>query len=159
MSNSNTHLPKIYQFCALWGAHEGSLLLWVFILTGWMTAVSFFSGTLPLPVLARVLAVLAVIAAGFYLFLLTTSNPFARLWPDIPSEGADLNPILQDPGLAVHPPILYMGYVGFAVPFAFALAALLSGRLDAEWTRWSAMDNPGVVLFGIRYCAGRLGLS
>ncbi len=135
--NSNSHLPAAYRFCAVWGAHEGSLLLWVFILTGWMSAVSLFSRNLPEPVLARILAVLAIIAIGFYLFLLTTSSPFTRLWPNIPADGADLNPILQDPGLAVHPPMLYMGYVGFAVPFAFAMAALLSGRLDAQWARWS----------------------
>jgi cytochrome c-type biogenesis protein CcmF len=135
--NSNSRLPGIYRFCAVWGAHEGSLLLWVFILTGWMVAISLFSRALPAPVRARVLAVLAVIAIGFYLFLLTTSNPFARLLPNIPADGADLNPILQDPGLAVHPPMLYMGYVGFAVPFAFAMAALLSGHLDPRWARWA----------------------
>ena len=135
--NSNSHLPAVYRFCAVWGAHEGSLLLWVFILTGWMSAVSLFSRNLPEPVLARILAVLAIIAIGFYLFLLSTSSPFTRLWPNVPADGADLNPILQDPGLAVHPPMLYMGYVGFAVPFAFAMAALLSGRLDAQWARWS----------------------
>jgi cytochrome c-type biogenesis protein CcmF len=135
--NSNSHLPAIYRFCAVWGAHEGSLLLWVFILSGWMAAISIFSRSLPAPITARVLAVLAIIAIGFYLFLLTTSSPFTRLLPNIPADGADLNPILQDPGLAVHPPMLYMGYVGFAVPFAFAMAALLSGRLDPQWARWS----------------------
>lgn len=135
--NSNSHLPAVYRFCALWGAHEGSLLLWVFILTMWMAAVTLFSRGLPAQIKGKVLAVMAVIACGFYLFLLTTSNPFLRLIPDIPIDGADLNPILQDPGLAVHPPILYMGYVGFAVPFAFAITALLSGQLDAQWARWS----------------------
>ena len=135
--NSNSKLPLIYRFCAVWGAHEGSLLLWVFILTGWMAAVSLFSKRLPLEICARVLAVLAIIAIGFYLFLLTSSSPFIRILPNVPADGADLNPILQDPGLAVHPPILYMGYVGFAVPFAFAIAALLSNRLDPQWVRWS----------------------
>lgn len=135
--NSNSHLPAIYRFCAVWGAHEGSLLLWVFILTGWMTAISLFSRSLPEAMVARVLAVLAVIAIGFYLFLLTTSSPFTRILPNVPADGADLNPILQDLGLAVHPPMLYMGYVGFAVPFAFAMAALLSGRLDPQWARWA----------------------
>jgi cytochrome c-type biogenesis protein CcmF len=135
--NSNSHLPAVYRFCAIWGAHEGSILLWVFILTAWMAAVSSFSRSIPAPVCARVLAVLAIIALGFYLFLITTSSPFVRLLPNVPADGADLNPILQDPGLAVHPPILYMGYVGFAVPFAFAMAALLSKELDPRWVRWS----------------------
>lgn len=135
--NSNSHLPAIYRFCAVWGAHEGSLLLWVFILTGWMAAVCLFSRRLSREILARVLAVLAIIAMGFYLFLLTSSDPFLRLLPHVPADGADLNPILQDPGLAVHPPILYMGYVGFAVPFAFAIAALLTGQMDPQWARWS----------------------
>ena len=135
--NSNTHLPWVYRFCAVWGAHEGSLLLWVFILTLWMSAVSIFSRQLPLDMLARVLAVLAIIAAGFYLFLLTTSDPFVRLLPNFPVDGRDLNPILQDPGLVIHPPMLYMGYVGFSVAFAFAIAALLRGKFDAAWARWT----------------------
>ncbi len=135
-ANSNSHLPIIYRFCALWGAHEGSLLLWVFILSSWMVAISFFSRQLPQLMLARVLAVLSVVAIGFYLFLLTTSSPFTLL-SSVPSDGVDLNPILQDPGLAVHPPILYMGYVGFAVPYAFAIAALLQGGLTSTWTRWA----------------------
>ena len=135
--NSNSHLPIIYRFCAVWGAHEGSLLLWVFILTGWMAAICLFCRSLSIEILARVLAILAIIAIGFYLFLLTSSDPFLRLLPNVPADGADLNPILQDPGLAVHPPILYMGYVGFAVPFAFAMAALLSGRMDPQWARWA----------------------
>ncbi len=135
--NSNTQLPWIYRFCAIWGAHEGSLLLWVFILTIWMAAVSVWSRSLPLDMLARVLAVLALIAIGFYLFLLTTSDPFLRLLPNIPLNGNDLNPLLQDPGLVSHPPMLYMGYVGFSVAFAFAIAALLSGRLDAVWAKWT----------------------
>lgn len=135
--NSNTKLPIIYRFCAVWGAHEGSLLLWVFILSIWSTAVSVFSRHLPLEMLARVLSVLALVSIGFYLFLLITSDPFQRLLPNVPVNGQDLNPILQDPGLAIHPPMLYMGYVGFSVAFAFAIAALISGRLDAVWARWS----------------------
>ncbi len=135
--NSNTHLPAIYRFCAIWGAHEGSLLLWVFILTTWNFAVSRWSSQLPEEMLARVLAVMAMIAVGFDLFLLFTSNPFMRLLPNIPLDGNDLNPILQDPGLVSHPPMLYMGYVGFSVAFAFAIAALMGGRLDALWARWS----------------------
>lgn len=136
-NNSNTQLPIIYRICAVWGAHEGSLLLWVFILSLWMSAVSIFSRNLPLTIIARVLAVLAMISCGFLLFLLTTSNPFIRLLPNIPTEGHDLNPLLQDPGLVIHPPMLYMGYVGFSVAFAFAIAALISGRLDSAWARWS----------------------
>lgn len=135
--NSNTHLPLIYRFCAIWGAHEGSMLLWLFVLTLWMSAVSIFSRELPLDMLARVLAVLSLVAIGFYLFLLTTSDPFIRLLPNIPVDGRDLNPILQDPGLVAHPPMLYMGYVGFSVPFAFAIAALLRGKFDAAWARWT----------------------
>ncbi len=137
VQNSNTHLPAIYRICALWGAHEGSLLLWVYILSIWTLMVSIFNRALPIQVRARVLAILAIIAVGFYLFLLTTSSPFIRLLPNAPPEGADLNPILQDPGLVIHPPMLYMGYVGFAVPFAFAMAALLSGRMDVKWIRWA----------------------
>ena len=134
--NSNTHLPWVYRLCAVWGAHEGSLLLWLFILTIWMTAVAVFSRQLPLDMLARVLAVLSLVAIGFYLFLLTTSDPFVRLLPNFPLNGRDLNPILQDPGLVAHPPMLYMGYVGFSVPFAFAIATLLRGKFDAAWARW-----------------------
>lgn len=137
VKNSNTQLPFIYRFCAVWGAHEGSLLLWVFILSIWTAAVSIFSRSLPLTVLSRVLSVLALIAIGFYLFLLTTSNPFTRLLAHIPVNGNDLNPLLQDPGLVSHPPMLYMGYVGFSVAFAFAIAALIGGKLDAAWARWS----------------------
>ncbi|MGB6975950.1 MAG: heme lyase CcmF/NrfE family subunit [Gammaproteobacteria bacterium] len=136
-ANSNRHLPLIYRFCAVWGAHEGSLLLWVFILSLWTAAVSYFSRSLPLAMSARILAILGMISVGFLLFILTTSNPFLRLLPNVPADGQDLNPLLQDPGLAIHPPMLYMGYVGFSVAFAFALAALLTGRLDAVWARWS----------------------
>lgn len=134
--NSNSKLPAIYRFCAVWGAHEGSLLLWVWILSLWTAAVSIFCRQLPLEVQARILAVLGMISTGFLLFILMTSNPFLRFLPQFPVEGQDLNPLLQDPGLAIHPPMLYMGYVGFSVAFAFAIAALISGRFDATWARW-----------------------
>jgi len=135
--NSNTALPAHYKFSAVWGAHEGSLLLWALILAGWTLAVSLFSRNLPEPLVARVLAVMGMVSIGFLLFLILTSNPFLRLLPGAPQEGADLNPLLQDIGLILHPPLLYMGYVGFSVAFAFAIAALLGGRLDAAWARWS----------------------
>ncbi len=136
-SNSNSLLPPMYKFSAVWGNHEGSLLLWVLILSFWLAAVATFSRGLPTVMLARVLAVMGAIAVGFLSFSLFTSNPFARLLPGVPSDGNDLNPLLQDPGLIIHPPLLYMGYVGFSVAFAFAVAALLGGRLDAAWARWS----------------------
>jgi cytochrome c-type biogenesis protein CcmF len=136
-SNSNSALPWYYKFSAVWGAHEGSLLLWALILGGWTFAVSIFSRQLPEVMLARVLAVMGMISIGFLLFLIVTSNPFERLLPDMPQDGRDLNPLLQDIGLIVHPPMLYMGYVGFSVAFAFAIAALLGGKLDAAWARWS----------------------
>ncbi|TRX74409.1 heme lyase CcmF/NrfE family subunit [Pseudomonas mangiferae] len=136
-SNSNSALPWYYKLSAVWGAHEGSLLLWAFILGGWTFAVSIFSRQLPEVMLARVLAVMGMISTGFLLFLIITSNPFSRLLPQTPADGNDLNPLLQDFGLIVHPPMLYMGYVGFSVAFAFAIAALLGGRLDAAWARWS----------------------
>jgi cytochrome c-type biogenesis protein CcmF len=136
-SNSNSALPWYYKFSAVWGAHEGSLLLWALILGGWTFAVSIFSRQLPQVMLARVLAVMGMISVGFLSFLIITSNPFQRLLPQIPGDGRDLNPLLQDIGLIVHPPMLYMGYVGFSVAFAFAIAALLGGRLDAAWARWS----------------------
>ena len=135
-ANSNSSLPWFYRFAATWGSHEGSLLLWVLMLAVWMLAVSVFSRHLPLEMVARILGVMALIAAGFYLFMLFTSNPFERLLPAAP-DGRDLNPLLQDPGMVIHPPMLYMGYVGFSVAFAFAIAALLSGKLDATWARWS----------------------
>ncbi len=135
--NSNSALPWYYKFSAVWGAHEGSLLLWAFILSGWTFAVSIFSRQLPEDMLARVLGVMGLISIGFLLFLIVTSNPFDRLLPQSPADGRDLNPLLQDFGLVVHPPMLYMGYVGFSVAFAFAIAALLGGRLDAAWARWS----------------------
>lgn len=135
--NSNSALPWYYKFSAVWGAHEGSLLLWAFILAGWTFAVAIFSRQLPEEMLARVLGVMGLISIGFLLFLIVTSNPFERLLPQAPMDGRDLNPLLQDFGLIVHPPMLYMGYVGFSVAFAFAIAALLGGRLDAAWARWS----------------------
>lgn len=136
-SNSNSLLPVWYKFCALWGNHEGSLLLWVQFLVLWTAAVALFSRGLPLLMLSRVLSVMGFIAVGFLSFSLFTSNPFERLLPGIPVDGRDLNPLLQDPGMIFHPPLLYMGYVGFSVAFAFAIAALLGGRLDAAWARWS----------------------
>jgi cytochrome c-type biogenesis protein CcmF len=135
-NHSNTQLPELYRFAAVWGGHEGSLLLWLLMLAGWGLAVSTFSRSLPDVVVARVLGVLGLVAIGLMAFALLTSNPFERLLPS-PDEGRDLNPLLQDPGLVFHPPMLYMGYVGFSVAFAFAIAALLAGRLDATWARWS----------------------
>ena len=136
-ANSNSLPPPIFKFSAVWGNHEGSLLLWVLILSAWMTAVAFLSRGLPLVMVARVLSVMGLIAVGFLAFSLLTSNPFERLLPNTPLDGSDLNPLLQDPGLIIHPPLLYMGYVGLSVPFAFAIAALIGGRLDASWARWS----------------------
>ena len=136
-SNSNSLLPQMYKFSAVWGNHEGSLLLWVWILGAWSLAVAVASRGLPLVVLARVLAILGLIGVGFIAFSLFTSNPFERLLPGVAAEGNDLNPLLQDLGLIIHPPLLYMGYVGLAVPFAFAVAALMGGRLDASWAKWS----------------------
>ncbi|MAL95826.1 MAG: heme lyase NrfEFG subunit NrfE [Haliea sp.] len=136
-NNSNSLLPAMYKFSAVWGNHEGSLLLWVLILAGWTAAVAVFSPQLPLLMLSRVLSMMGFVAVGFLSFSLFTSNPFARLLPGTPADGQDLNPLLQDPGLIIHPPLLYMGYVGFSVAFAFAIAALLGGRLDAAWARWS----------------------
>ena len=135
-SNSNSALPWEYRLAALWGAHEGSLLLWVWILGIWTVAVSYFSRSLPEAFVARVLGVMGLVSIGFLLFMLLTSNPFARLFPAA-LEGRDLNPLLQDIGLIIHPPMLYMGYVGFSVAFSFAIAALLGGQLDAAWARWS----------------------
>ena len=134
--HSNSRLPAAYRLAATWGSHEGSLLLWLLMLSGWAAAVTFFSRNLPNAVVARVLAVMGLIAVGFLLFLLFTSNPFARLVPPAP-EGRDLNPLLQDPGMVIHPPMLYMGYVGFSVAYAFAIAALIGGNLDAVWARWT----------------------
>jgi cytochrome c-type biogenesis protein CcmF len=134
--NSNTALPTIYLISGVWGAHEGSLLFWALTLALWAAAVSLFSRSIPEAMLARVVGVMGLVSVGFLLFMLFTSNPFDRL-PNPPMEGRDLNPLLQDPGLAIHPPMLYMGYVGFSVAFAFAIAAMLGGRLDAAWARWS----------------------
>ena len=134
--NSNSELPFQFRVAATWGSHEGSLLLWVLMLAGWSVAVSVFSKQLPDDIVARVLGVLGLVSVGFLLFMLFTSNPFDRLLPAA-LEGSDLNPLLQDAGMVIHPPMLYMGYVGFSVAFAFAIAALLSGRLDATWARWS----------------------
>ena len=129
-------MPDRYKISAVWGAHEGSLLLWVLILAFWSLTVSMFSARLPIQLVARVLAVLGFISVGFYLFMLFTSNPFDRSLPFFPVEGADLNPLLQDVGLIFHPPILYMGYVGLSVAFAFSVAALLNGTIDSAWARW-----------------------
>ena len=134
--NSNTALPLFYKISAVWGAHEGSMLLWAAILAGWGFAVATLSASLPDTFRARVLAVVALVSVGFHLFMLLTSNPFERLLP-APVQGRDLNPLLQDPGMAAHPPLLYMGYVGLVVPFGFAVAALLEGRIDLAWTRWT----------------------
>ncbi len=134
--NSNSKLPAYYRYSAVWGAHEGSLLLWALILSLWTVAVAAFSRSLPDTFVARVLAVLGVVSVGFLAFTLFTSNPFLRHLPAL-TEGNDLNPLLQDPGLIIHPPMLYMGYVGFSVAFAFAIAALLEGRVDTRWVRWS----------------------
>lgn len=135
-SNSNTALPLQYRVAGVWGGHEGSLLLWVLMLCVWMVAVARFSAHLPQPVLARILSVMGLIAVGFLMFMLVTSNPFDRLFP-VPADGRDLNPLLQDMGMVTHPPLLYMGYVGFSVAFAFAIAALIGGNLDANWARWT----------------------
>ncbi|SHE61597.1 cytochrome c-type biogenesis protein CcmF [Modicisalibacter ilicicola DSM 19980] len=136
-NNSNSMLPWYYKTTAVWGSHEGSVLLWSLILGGWGFAVSQFSSQLPRDMVARVLSVMGMVCSGFLLFVLVTSNPFERLLPNMPQDGADLNPLLQDFGLVIHPPMLYMGYVGFSVVFAFAIAGLLGGRLDAAWTRWA----------------------
>ena len=135
-TNSNSALPLAYRLAATWGSHEGSLLLWVLMLSLWSLAVSVFSRALPEAMLARILGVMGLISIGFLAFMLFTSNPFERLLPAA-ADGRDLNPLLQDPGMVFHPPMLYMGYVGFSVAFAFAIAALLDGKLDATWARWS----------------------
>jgi len=137
VANSNTQLPVYYRIAATWGAHEGSLLLWVLMLSGWTLAVALFSRSMPQDAVARVLAVMGMINFGFLLFITLTSNPFTRTLPDFPIDGRDLNPMLQDIGLIFHPPLLYMGYVGFSVAFAFAIASLMAGRLDTAWARWS----------------------
>ncbi len=146
-SHSNTHLPYYFKISAVWGGHEGSLLLWVFSLTAWAMAVAKFSKGMDEAFMARVLSVMGLIAVGFIAFTLLTSNPFERLWPNVPMEGRDLNPLLQDIGLIIHPPLLYMGYVGFAVAFAFAVAALMCGKMDAAWARWSRPWTVGAWVF------------
>jgi len=136
-NHSNSLLPDAYKFSAIWGGHEGSLLLWVLILAFWTVMVAVYSRELPLDMVAQVLSVMGMVSVGLLSFLLLTSSPFERILPFAPLEGADLNPLLQDPGMVIHPPMLYFGYVGFSVTFAFAIAALSSGRLDAAWARWS----------------------
>ncbi|ANO33273.1 heme lyase CcmF/NrfE family subunit [Vibrio breoganii] len=136
-NNSNSSLPWYYRITAVWGAHEGSLLLWVLIQAAWTVAVATFSKGMPQESVARVLAVMGLITVGFLLFIIVTSNPFDRTLPYFPVDGRDLNPLLQDPGLIIHPPMLYMGYVGFSVAFSFAIASLMTGRLDTAWARWS----------------------
>ena len=135
--NSNLDLPWYFRMSAVWGAHEGSLLLWALILAFWGVAVALFSRGIPDHMSALVLSVMGMISVGFLAFMLFTSNPFVRILPFSPANGADLNPLLQDPGLIFHPPMLYMGYVGLSVAFAFAMASLISGKLDATWARWS----------------------
>ncbi|POY45982.1 heme lyase CcmF/NrfE family subunit [Avibacterium paragallinarum] len=137
VNNSNTNLPLAYRLSAVWGSHEGSLLLWIWLLSLWSAAVAFFSKPLPQEAVARVLGVMGVITIGFLIFVLFTSNPFDRTFPDFPVEGRELNPLLQDVGLIFHPPLLYMGYVGFSVAFAFSIASLMTGKLDTAWARWS----------------------
>ena len=154
-NNSNTLLPDRFKMSAVWGAHEGSLLLWALILAGWTAAVALLSRRMPLVFSARVLSVLGFIAVGFALFLLLTSNPFERILPVVPIEGGDLNPLLQDFGLIVHPPMLYMGYVGFSVPFAFAIAALIGGQFDSAWARWARpWINAAWMFLTIGICLG-----
>ena len=136
-ANSNSQLPWYYRLTAVWGAHEGSLLLWVLIQAGWTVAVASFSRGMPQESVARVLAIMGLVTVGFLLFIIITSNPFLRTLPYFPVDGRDLNPLLQDPGLIIHPPMLYMGYVGFSVAFSFAIASLMTGRLDTAWARWS----------------------
>ena len=146
-TNSNSQLPWYYRLTAVWGAHEGSLLLWVLIQAGWTVAVASFSRGMPQESVARVLAVMGMITVGFLLFIIVTSNPFLRTLPFFPVDGRDLNPLLQDPGLIIHPPMLYMGYVGFSVAFSFAIASLMTGRLDTAWARWSRPWTTAAWLF------------
>ena len=148
--HSNSLLPTQYKFASVWGGHEGSLLLWMLMLSGWTVSVAIFSRTLPLAMVARVIGILGLVSTGFLMFILITSSPFERLLP-APADGRDLNPLLQDPGLVIHPPMLYMGYVGFSVAFAFAVSALLSGRMDAAWARWS---RPWTIVAWIFMTAG-----
>ena len=144
---STTLQPLVYKVSAVWSNHEGSMLLWMLILNVWTVAVAAFSRRLPDDFIARVIAVLGFIAFGFLLFTALTSNPFERALP-MPFDGNDLNPVLQDPGLIVHPPMLYTGYVGFSVAFAFALAALIGGELDVRWVRWAPSGPPVLLAIG-----------
>ncbi len=144
--HSNSALPTIYRFAAIWGGHEGSLLLWVLIMAGWTMAVVLSSGRLPDELSARIIGVMGFISAGLLLYILLTSNPFLRLFP-APADGGDLNPLLQDPAMAIHPPMLYTGYVGFSVAFAFAVAAMLAGKIDQQWARWVRPWTTGAWLF------------
>ncbi len=154
--HSNSQLPLHYRFAAIWGGHEGSLLLWTFILSVWTVAVAKFSKHLPDEMVARVIGVMGLVSVGFLLFMLLTSNPFDRLLPAA-ADGADLNPLLQDPGLVIHPPMLYMGYVGFSVAFAFALSALIGGQMDASLGALVAtLDDRGLDLPDLRHHAGQL---
>ncbi|HHW7568634.1 TPA: heme lyase CcmF/NrfE family subunit [Mannheimia haemolytica] len=137
VNNSNSRLPLQYRLSAVWGAHEGSLLLWVWLLSLWSVGVATFTRKMPEDAVARVLGLMGVIGIGFLVFVIFTSNPFDRTFPNFPVDGKELNPMLQDVGLIFHPPLLYMGYVGFSVAFAFAIASLMTGRLDTAWARWS----------------------
>lgn len=136
-SHSSSSLPWYYKITSTWGGHEGAVLLWVLMQTGWTAIVAFSSNALPWQLRARVLSVLGFLGLGFILYTLLMSNPFERLLPYFPVEGHDLNPLLQDPGMIIHPPLLYMGYVGLSVSFAFAISALLMGKLDNTWAKWS----------------------
>ena len=137
MNNSNSLLPLQYRLSAVWGSHEGSLLLWIWLLSLWAVGVATFTRKMPEEAVARVLSVMGLVSIGFLVFIIFSSNPFGRTFPDFPADGRELNPMLQDVGLIFHPPLLYMGYVGFSVAFAFAIASLMSGRLDTAWARWS----------------------
>ena len=137
VNNSNSLLPLQYRLSAVWGSHEGSLLLWIWLLSLWAVGVATFTRKMPEEAVARVLSVMGLVSIGFLVFIIFSSNPFGRTFPDFPADGRELNPMLQDVGLIFHPPLLYMGYVGFSVAFAFAIASLMSGRLDTAWARWS----------------------
>ena len=137
VNNSNSNLPLRYRLSAVWGSHEGSLLLWIWLLTLWSTAVAWFSKPLPQEAVSRVLGIMGIVSVGFLLFVLFTSNPFDRTFPNFPVDGRELNPLLQDVGLIFHPPLLSLGYVGFSVAFAFSIASLMTGKLDTAWARWS----------------------
>ncbi|HAU66892.1 MAG TPA: hypothetical protein DCW52_00685, partial [Gammaproteobacteria bacterium] len=135
-NTSNLQQPLVYRLSGVWGGHEGSLLLWLLMLSGWSALVARFSRNIPLEMIARVLSILGFVSIGFVAFTLFTSSPFERIFP-VPLDGRELNPLLQDFGFLIHPPMLYMGYVGFSVAFAFAIAAILGGKLDTAWARWS----------------------